>query len=66
MIDFRCKEMGCRKLLGKIDQDGTLHIESTRISFSVEIEKGKIICNNNREHFGSKPKIYEFKKIKTS
>ena len=66
MIDFRCKEQGCKKLLGKIDNEGTLHIESTRISFSVEVEKGKIICKNNREHFGNNQKVYEFKKIKTS
>ena len=66
MKDFRCSEQGCKKLLGKIDDEGTLHIESTRIPFSVEVEKGKITCKNKREHFNNIYKIYKFKKVKTS
>ena len=63
MKEFRCKEQGCNKLLGMIDDEGTLHIDSTRVSFCIEMANGKIICKNKREHIGFKNKIYEFKKI---
>lgn len=65
MEDFRCKEPGCNKLLGKIDKNGTFHFESTRVPESFQIIKGTIICKNRREHFGAKNKIYKFKQIKT-
>jgi hypothetical protein len=65
MEDFRCKEPGCKKLLGKIDKDGVFHFESTRMPESFEIKQGTIVCKNNREHQGAKNKIYKFKQIKT-
>ena len=65
MKDFRCKEPGCNKLLGKIDESGTFHFKSTRMPESFKIEKGTIVCENTREHHGAKNKIYEFKQIKT-
>lgn len=60
--EYRCKEPGCDKLLGKVDEAGVFHFESTRIPEAFEIEKGFIVCKNRREHFGAKDKKYEFTK----
>lgn len=62
--EYRCKEPGCNKLLGKVDDKGVFHFESTRMLESFQIEKGIIICKNSREHHGVKDKIYEFTKEK--
>ncbi len=62
MKDYRCSEPGCNKLLGKIDDAGVFHFESTRMPEAFQIEKGFIVCKNRREHYGAKDKKYEFTK----
>jgi len=61
MIEFRCVQ--CRRLLGKVDEEGCLHVESTRFPEKIVIEKGYVVCRNNIEHEMCKERRYKFERI---
>ena len=63
MIEYRCTEPGCKKVLGKIDDDGFLHIDSSRIAFKVVMASGTVICKNIKGHTGAQNKEYQYKRI---
>jgi hypothetical protein len=62
MKEFRCEQMGCRKLLGMVDEDGVLYVDSTRVSEKQTIERGTVVCKNTRGHFMSKEITYKWDK----
>ena len=46
MLSLRCSSRHCKKLLGKVDEDMVLHIESSRRGFWIKIElhEGFVTC----------------------
>jgi hypothetical protein len=46
MKNLRCQSANCTKLMGKVDDDGILHIDSKRKGWNIEagIEVGFVKC----------------------
>jgi len=44
--NLRCQNSKCNKLLGKVDENNILHVDSERKAWNIKIEmkKGSVIC----------------------